>query len=471
MRSARPHHHHAVRTSPTYHGTKFSSCNRPLVLRLEYVRVSLRAGFSMQAIVPCPPELVGRVIGRHGQTINHIQSTTGSQIQVDQNVVNGVCMITVQGAPENVQSATSMLWTLIMHHPQIPPQGYVVLDGHTQRFAPMPNMMVAAGSYAAGGFQPMMSGTMGAMTSAQGWHLPYSSGSAPYPMVGASMPGMLGGSWMGGMPMPQMLLPGQQMGTAADMNDGTQGHMPKVPAEYGAAGYSEWLLPLNQQLPLPPQAIPAALQQPPSAAVYSGTFTSSAAPFEPRAPLPDLPGPSAPGSLATANAEVEGSECSSTLDLPRGPLAQRSRSARRRSQRFRAKAARNGHVVFQAQQAAETTDALPLAATLAPLAEALADSLSEHARTMSDGTMSDGGQEEVGSVPAGTLRGEAPVGLRAKPASTLSPSAEQSASTRSSPISNASLSHPSPRTSMSLCLVLVSCHPRPPASSGNLPGS
>ena len=37
-------------------------------------------------IVPCPPGLVGRVIGKGGETIRELQQRSGASIQIDQTV-------------------------------------------------------------------------------------------------------------------------------------------------------------------------------------------------------------------------------------------------------------------------------------------------------------------------------------------------------------------------------------------------
>jgi len=43
-------------------------------------------------VVECPKHLVGRIIGRGGETIQALQQKTGARIQIDQNVPE-VCVM------------------------------------------------------------------------------------------------------------------------------------------------------------------------------------------------------------------------------------------------------------------------------------------------------------------------------------------------------------------------------------------
>ena len=57
-----------------------------------------------QQIVECPKDMVGRVIGRGGETIKGLQSQTGARIQIDQSV--SPCLVTITGNPYCVDAAS-----------------------------------------------------------------------------------------------------------------------------------------------------------------------------------------------------------------------------------------------------------------------------------------------------------------------------------------------------------------------------
>ena len=94
----------------------------------------------MSATVDCSKSLVGRVIGRGGETINDLQTKSGTRIQIDQQVPDGQpCKITITGPPPNVQSAVAMVHEVMKNGPPrggirppnvpqgpggFPPQGY-----------------------------------------------------------------------------------------------------------------------------------------------------------------------------------------------------------------------------------------------------------------------------------------------------------------------------------------------------------
>jgi len=64
----------------------------------------------MSATVDCPKDLVGRVIGRGGETINDLQARSGTRIQIDQQVPDGTpCKISITGPEPNVQTAVGMV--------------------------------------------------------------------------------------------------------------------------------------------------------------------------------------------------------------------------------------------------------------------------------------------------------------------------------------------------------------------------
>jgi len=77
----------------------------------------------------CPKDLVGRVIGRKGETINELQARSGVRIQIDQTVPDGQpCKIVISGDPEAVRRAVPLVHEVMSHgppsrskHPGAPP--------------------------------------------------------------------------------------------------------------------------------------------------------------------------------------------------------------------------------------------------------------------------------------------------------------------------------------------------------------
>ncbi len=56
-----------------------------------------------QQSVRCPKEMVGRVIGRGGETVKGLQAATGARIQIDQSA--SPCVVTITGNPRCVDAA------------------------------------------------------------------------------------------------------------------------------------------------------------------------------------------------------------------------------------------------------------------------------------------------------------------------------------------------------------------------------
>jgi len=90
--------------------------------------------------VECSKALVGRVIGRGGETINDLQNKSGTRIQIDQQVPDGQpCKITITGPPPNVQTAVAMVNEVMKNGP---PRGGIR----------PPNMPQGPGGYPPPGF-------------------------------------------------------------------------------------------------------------------------------------------------------------------------------------------------------------------------------------------------------------------------------------------------------------------------------
>lgn len=64
-----------------------------------------------QAVVDCPRSMVGRVIGKSGETIKALQQYTGAMIQIDQSVEP--TKVTVAGSPQSLQLAVSMIRDIV----------------------------------------------------------------------------------------------------------------------------------------------------------------------------------------------------------------------------------------------------------------------------------------------------------------------------------------------------------------------
>jgi len=66
----------------------------------------------------CPQGIVGRVIGRKGETIKALQSASGAKIIVEQNFPEGVPRkVKISGKPDTVELAVKMVTELISGEP------------------------------------------------------------------------------------------------------------------------------------------------------------------------------------------------------------------------------------------------------------------------------------------------------------------------------------------------------------------
>lgn len=63
------------------------------------------------AIVECPKSMVGRVIGKGGETIKALQQYTGAMIQIDQST--DPTRVTIAGSPQSLQLAVSMVSDIV----------------------------------------------------------------------------------------------------------------------------------------------------------------------------------------------------------------------------------------------------------------------------------------------------------------------------------------------------------------------
>lgn len=59
----------------------------------------------------CPKSMVGRVIGKNGETIRALQNYSGALIQIDQTV--DPMKVTISGTPESLSMAVSMVTDIV----------------------------------------------------------------------------------------------------------------------------------------------------------------------------------------------------------------------------------------------------------------------------------------------------------------------------------------------------------------------
>ena len=80
-----------------------------------------------QTIIDCPKSVVGKVIGRGGETINQLQIRSGARIQIDQQVPEGhPCKVSISGTPEVIETATRLVNEIIMGGGAFPPLGHLL---------------------------------------------------------------------------------------------------------------------------------------------------------------------------------------------------------------------------------------------------------------------------------------------------------------------------------------------------------
>jgi far upstream element-binding protein len=92
-------------------------------------------------VLDCPKTLIGRVIGRGGETINDLQQRSGARIQIDQRVPEGQpCKVQISGNPQTTELAIRLVTDIINGGPT---------NG-------------GGGGHGGGGMMPMMGG-MGGM--------------------------------------------------------------------------------------------------------------------------------------------------------------------------------------------------------------------------------------------------------------------------------------------------------------------
>eukprot|EP01025_Chloroclados_australasicus_P004915 TRINITY_DN11346_c0_g1_i1.p1 TRINITY_DN11346_c0_g1~~TRINITY_DN11346_c0_g1_i1.p1 ORF type:complete len:391 (-),score=41.37 TRINITY_DN11346_c0_g1_i1:955-2127(-) len=90
--------------------------------------VIIKYGIGETRVIDCPKSMVGKVIGKGGETIKMLQRETGASVQIDQT--SEPCKITVTGMHNNVDKAIHQL-SAVMYSPQ-GSQGYGSVQGSMQ---------------------------------------------------------------------------------------------------------------------------------------------------------------------------------------------------------------------------------------------------------------------------------------------------------------------------------------------------
>ncbi len=160
-----------------------------------YPAAAAMAAHTQTQIIDCPRNLVGRLIGKGGESIKLIQSRSGCRMRIEQNVPEGTpCRIHVTGIPPAIALASQIIQE-------------VMVNG-TNRIVsmPIPNFHGAmSGPGSAPGFAHMVNGPSQFM-SQPGMPMGIPIGMHPGPVGHPQMmPGMVGGL---GMPMNIGVSPG-----------------------------------------------------------------------------------------------------------------------------------------------------------------------------------------------------------------------------------------------------------------------
>lgn len=75
-------------------------------------------GGTQSQSIDCPKAIVGRIIGRGGETINMLQAKSGAKMQVEQNVpVGAPCKVNISGGPQNVAHAVQLVYEVMNRTP------------------------------------------------------------------------------------------------------------------------------------------------------------------------------------------------------------------------------------------------------------------------------------------------------------------------------------------------------------------
>lgn len=160
--------------------------------------IDANAPGNIQQIVNCEKRLVGRIIGKGGETINYLQSTSGTRIQIDQNVPEGTpCKVSIAGPPPAVAVASKMVHDCMENGP---PREIAMQQAASPYSRPQAGVMGAYGARPApGGYgQQAFGAAAGGYGAAMGGYGQQQPGyGAPAPAAGG-YGGGYGGAQAGG---------------------------------------------------------------------------------------------------------------------------------------------------------------------------------------------------------------------------------------------------------------------------------
>ena len=203
-----------------------------------------------QVTLACPPHLVGRVIGRKGDTIQRLQEMTATRIVIDQNVPqNAPRQIIISGPTIHaVSSSAQLVQEVMLHGPpwrhKIMPSAWSAPGGHHGSVA-----AAAAAASASSVYSQQLLMSHLARQSVPGGGLPGRGGGGSIGGGGSSGGGVIGGG-AGVMPQPS-------------------GASPVSPGSSGSG--ASWQQPQQMQYP------PMSGQSPATAASYAQYYHAAAA--------------------------------------------------------------------------------------------------------------------------------------------------------------------------------------------------
>eukprot|EP01024_Parvocaulis_polyphysoides_P034308 TRINITY_DN30368_c0_g1_i5.p1 TRINITY_DN30368_c0_g1~~TRINITY_DN30368_c0_g1_i5.p1 ORF type:complete len:436 (-),score=73.33 TRINITY_DN30368_c0_g1_i5:691-1998(-) len=161
-------------------------------------QVIMKHGLGETQYIECPKGLVGRVIGKGGDTIKNLQRDTGASVQIDQSV--NPCKITVNGMRGNVDKAVGQLYSIMQGNTmpqQIPPfsqQNSLGIQGGPTPLGPMGGYggygsFPSAGPMSNGGYVAFYPQTPYVPFPGNGVNSSSQQGGAPFAAVGGGSTG------------------------------------------------------------------------------------------------------------------------------------------------------------------------------------------------------------------------------------------------------------------------------------------
>ena len=98
----------------TVSGQSQTSVDRAHQMAMEIIAPEVPAGDTAEDEVDCPVDMVGRIIGRRGETVRALQQVTKTQIRINQEVPEGMPRkVIISGTPDRIHEAKEWLGRLI----------------------------------------------------------------------------------------------------------------------------------------------------------------------------------------------------------------------------------------------------------------------------------------------------------------------------------------------------------------------